>query len=88
MHSKHLNLLLMSLYVTVKFMHLTIKKDLFKDFLSGTAQCYCDGRRVQNSIDFMQQLLNSPDHYNYPGGSVMLGLLCNSSYLASSTEAF
>lgn len=60
--------------LTVKFMHLTIKKDLFKDFLSGTAQCYSDGRRLQNFIDFMQQLLNSLDHYNYPGGPVMLGL--------------
>lgn len=38
--------------MSLKFLHLTIKKHLFKGSLSGTAQCYCDGRRVQNSIAF------------------------------------
>lgn len=77
----------MSGYMTVKFLHLTVKKNLFNVFLSGLPNVAVIGE-FKAPIDFMQQLLNSLDHYNFPEWSVMFSLLCNSAHLASFTEAF
>lgn len=52
----------MSGYMTVKFLHLTIRKNLFKVFLSGLPNVAVIEGEFKAPIDFMQQLLNSLDH--------------------------
>ena len=77
----------MSGCMTAKVLHLTIKKDLFKVFLSGLPNVAVMEGEFKTPIDFTQQLLNSLDHYNFLEGSVMFSLLCNSAQLASFTDA-
>jgi len=75
--------------VTVKLLHLTTKKDLFKVSLSGLPNVAVMEGGLETPIDFRQQLLNSAGHCNFPAGSAMFGLLCNSAHLlAPFAEAF